>query len=161
MLLKYLSVIIFVIVAILINMVSSKSEAKIKNIHRRDKGLKLATDAGYTISKRWDCNALTIFIDEKKKILGFLTMAWRKDIVHYIPIKEITNVDIESIGVIKKSKIKSLITQICLNINTTHGNYVLRTLIIKGIGIRKNSPSVLTAIKNSEEICESIKKLQK
>lgn len=160
MIYTYLCLIGFVIVSVLFSMWSSNSEAKIKNIPRRDKGLEKALKAGYTISKRWDCNALTIFIDKKRKVLGFLTMAWRKDLVYYIPIDDIKEVEIQSVGIIKKSKIKNIITQVCLNIKTNQGDCILRTLIIKGIGLRKSSPHVILAQKYANEICESIESLK-
>ena len=53
---------------------------------------------GYRISKDLDCNALTFFIDEKKRALC-LGLAWRKDTIYDIPmiylIKRITIGDVE------------------------------------------------------------------
>ena len=60
------------------------------------------TAKGYKISKRWDCNALTFFIDEKKKVLCFLVMAWRKDTVYDIPIESIKEITIGDVGITKK-----------------------------------------------------------
>lgn len=64
-------------------------------------------------------------------------MAWRKDTVYDIPIDDIKEITIDTVGVVKKSAIKYLITQVCLNIKTEKGDYVLRTLYVKGLGLKK------------------------
>lgn len=158
---SYLTVFLVLAVGVLYSMWSSSSEAKIKNMPRRDKGIKKAEEEGYKVFKRWDCNAITIFADKKQKVLSFLVMAWRKDTVYHIPVKKIKNITIEEVGIVKRSKMKTLITEICLNIETEDGPYVLRTLYVKGIGLRKTSPHVLYARKCAEEICECVEQLKK
>lgn len=158
---NYLGVFGVIIFCILCSMWSSNSEAKIKNIARRDKAINGMIEKGYTISKRWDCNAITIFIDKKKRVLCFLVMAWRKDTVYDIAIDEIKEITIGDMGITKKSNIKALITQIFMNIDTEKGLYILRTLYVKGIGLKKSSPHVIYARKCAEEIKEYVNKLKK
>lgn len=158
---SYLTVVLVLAVGVLYSMWSSSSEAKIKDMKRRDKNLKKAEGEGYKISKRWDCNAITIFADKKQKVLSFLVMAWRKDTIYHIPVKKIKSIKIEDVGVVKRSKMRTLITEICLNIDTEDGPYVLRTLYVKGIGLRKTSPHVAYARKCAEEICEYVDEMKK
>lgn len=161
MLLNYFSILLFIVLSILFSMWSSASEAKIKYMERRDRSINKIIEKGYKISKRWDCNAISIFSDKKKRVLSFLVMAWRKDTIYDIPIDSIKEITIDSVGIIKKSKIKTLITQVYLNIETEQGPYVLRTLYVKGIGLRKNSPHVAYAYKCAEEIKEYVESLKK
>lgn len=158
---NYLLIILILGLFLLYSLWSSSSEAKVKNLPRRDKRLAEMTAKGYKISKRWDCNALTFFIDEKKKVLCFLVMAWRKDTVYDIPIESIKEITIGDVGITKKSNIKSLITQVFLNIDTDKGTYVLRTLYVKGIGVKSTSPHVEYARKCAEEIRDYVERLKK
>ena len=160
MILNYLGFILLVGLCILYSMWTSVSEAKIKYMERRNKSIDKIIEKGYKISKRWDCNALSIFVDKKKRLLSFLVMAWRKDTIYDISIDDIEEITIGSVGIVKKSKIKFLITQIYLNIQTKNGTYVLRTLYVKGLGIRKNSPHVIYAQKCAEEIRDYIYNLK-
>lgn len=160
MILNYFIILGIVILCALYSLWSSVSEAKIKHMERRNKTIYKVIEKGYKITKRWDCNAITIFSDKKKRVLSFLVMAWRKDTVYDIPIDEIDEITISSVGCIKKSKLKYLITQICLNIKTQRGDYVLRTLYIKGLGLRQNSPHVIYAQKCAEEIRDYVYNLK-
>lgn len=161
MMFNYLVIILIMILCVLFSMWSSASEAKIKSMPRRNKSIDKIVSKGYKISKRWDCNAISIFSDKKKRVLSFLVMAWRKDTIYDIPIDEIKEITIGSVGIVKKSKMRTLITQIYLNIETEHGPYILRTLCVKGIGLRKNSPHVLYAQKCAEEIRDYVYNLKK
>lgn len=152
MVLNYFIFIALIGACILYSMWSSVSEAKVKYMDRRNKTIDKVVEKGYKISKRWDCNAITIFSDKKKRLLSFLVMAWRKDTVYDISIDDIKEITINTIGIVKRSKIKSLITQVCLNVKTENGDYVLRTLYVKGLGLKKNSPHVIYAEKCAEEI---------
>lgn len=145
---------------VLYSMWSSVSEAKVKQMERRNRTINKVVEKGYKISKRWDCNAITIFSDKKKRVLSFLVMAWRKDTVYDIPIDDIKEITIDTVGVVKKSAIKYLITQVCLNIKTEKGDYVLRTLYVKGLGLKKNSPHVIYAEKCAEEIRDYVYSLK-
>ena len=129
-------------------------------MERRNRTINKVVEKGYKISKRWDCNAITIFSDKKKRLLSFLVMAWRKDTVYDISIDNIKEITIDTVGVVKRSKIKSLITQVCLNIKTENGDYVLRTLYVKGLGLKKNSPHVIYAEKCAEEIRDYVYNLK-
>lgn len=160
MILNYFIFLALIGLCILYSMWSSISEAKIKQMERRNRTINKVVEKGYKISKRWDCNALSIFADKKKRLLSFLVMAWRKDTIYDISIDDIEEITIGSVGIVKKSKIKSLITQIYLNIQTKNGTYVLRTLYVKGLGIRKNSPHVIYAQKCAEEIRDYIYNLK-
>lgn len=160
MVFNYSIIFIVIAVAVLYSMWSCSLEAKVKNIPRRDKKIAEAEAQGYKVSKRWDCNGITIFADEKQKVLSVLVLAWRKDSIYHIPVSKIKNIEIEEIGVVKRSKMKSLITEICLNIDTTDGLCILRTLCVKGIGLRKTSPHVAYGRKCAEEICEYVKFLK-
>lgn len=159
--LGYFWVILILVLCFIYNIFISTSEAKVKYLPRRNKSIDGIIDKGYKISKRWDCNAISIFIDENRKDLGFLVMAWRKDTIHHISINDIENIEIETVGIIKKSKIKKLLTQVCLNIETVQGKYVLRTLYVKGIGIKANSKEAIYAKNCAEEIYEVVRKLKK
>ena len=121
-------------------------------MERRNRTINKVVEKGYKISKRWDCNAITIFSDKKKRVLSFLVMAWRKDTIYDISIDNIKEITIDTVGIVKRSKIKSLITQVCLNVKTENGDYILRTLYVKGLGLKKNSPHVIYAEKCAEEI---------
>ena len=160
MVLNYFIIILLIILCALYSMWSSVSEAKIKHMERRNKSIDKVVAKGYKISKRWDCNAITIFSDKKKRVLSFLVMAWRKDTIYDIPIDNIKEITIGSVGIVKKSKMRTLITQIYLNIETEQGTYVLRTLYVKGIGLRKSSPHVAYAQKCAEEIRDYIYSLK-
>lgn len=157
---NYLLIILILGLFLLYSLWSSSSEAKVKNLPRRDKRLAEMTAKGYKISKRWDCSAITIFSDKKKRVLSFLVMAWRKDTIYDIPIDSIKEITIGSVGIVKKSKMRTLITQIYLNIETEQGTYVLRTLYVKGIGLRKSSPHVAYAQKCAEEIRDYVYSLK-
>ena len=157
---NYLLIILILGLFLLYSLWSSSSEAKVKNLPRRNKRLAEMTAKGYKISKRWDCNAITIFSDKKKRVLSFLVMAWRKDTIYDIPIDSIKEITIGSVGIVKKSKMRTLITQIYLNIETEQGTYVLRTLYVKGIGLRKSSPHVAYAQKCAEEIRDYVYSLK-
>ena len=160
MVLNYFIIILLIILCALYSMWSSVSEAKVKHIERRNKSIDKVVAKGYKISKRWDCNAITIFSDKKKRVLSFLVMAWRKDTIYDIPIDNIKEITIGSVGIVKKSKMRTLITQIYLNIETEQGTYVLRTLYVKGIGLRKSSPHVAYAQKCAEEIRDYVYSLK-
>ncbi|MCF2625656.1 hypothetical protein I6E17_05600 [Fusobacterium perfoetens] len=160
MVLNYFIIILLIILCALYSMWSSVSEAKVKHIERRNKSIDKVVAKGYKISKRWDCNAITIFSDKKKRVLSFLVMAWRKDTIYDIPIDSIKEITIGSVGIVKKSKMRTLITQIYLNIETEQGTYVLRTLYVKGIGLRKSSPHVAYAQKCAEEIRDYVYSLK-
>ena len=87
-------------------------------------------------------------------------MAWRKDTIYDISIDNIKEITIDTVGIVKRSKIKSLITQVCLNVKTENGDYVLRTLYVKGLGLKKNSPHVIYAEKCAEEIRDYVYSLK-
>ncbi len=161
MVVNYLIAFILFILFILYSLWSSNSEAKVKDMPRREKSLKKMEEKGYRISKRWDCNALTIFADKKKRVLSFLVMAWRKDTVYDIPIDEIKEITIGDVGIVKRSKMRTLITEVYLNIDTEKGPYILRTLYVKGIGLKKSSPHVQYARKCAEEIRDYVNELKK
>lgn len=161
MIFNYLVIILIMVICVLFSLWSSASEAKVKSMPRRDKSINKIINNGYRISKRWDCNAISIFSDKKKRVLSFLVMAWRKDTIYDIPIDEIKEITIGSVGIVKKSKLRTLITQIYLNIETEKGLYVLRTLYVKGLGVRKNSPQVIYAQKCAEEIRDYVYSLKK
>lgn len=161
MVLNYLSILVIIALCAAFSLWSSVSEAKVKYMPRRDKSIKNMEEKGYRVSKRWDCNALSFFVDKHKRVLCFLVMSWRKDTVYDIVIDDIKNIKIETMGISKRSKMKTLITQVCLNIETTKGNYVLRTLYVKGLGLRPTSPHVQYALKCAEEICEYVNNLKK
>lgn len=57
---------------VLYSMWSSVSEAKVKQMERRNRTINKVVEKGYKISKRWDCNAITIFSDKKKEFSAFL-----------------------------------------------------------------------------------------
>ena len=156
----YFLMILIIVLGFIYNLWVSKRDAKVKYIKRRDKTINKLKDKGYKISKRWDCNAISIFVNEDKKDLGFLVMAWRKDTIHHIAIKDIKNIEIETIGLRKKSKIKKFLTEICLNIETIQGNYILRTLYLKGFGIKNNSKEAIYAKNCAEEIYNYVKKIK-
>lgn len=158
---NYLMVVVLIALCAAFSMWSSVSEAKIKSMPRRDKSIKQMEEKGYHVSKRWDCNAITIFADKKKRVLSFLVMAWRKDTVYDIPIDEIKEITIGSVGVVKRSKMRALITEIYLTIETEKGPYILRTLYVKGLGLKKNSPHVAYAQKCAEEIRDYVYSLKK
>ena len=88
-------------------------------------------------------------------------MAWRKDTIYDIPIDTIKEITIGDVGITKRSKMRTLITQVFLNIETDKGPYILRTLYVKGIGVKNSSPHVAYARKCAEEISEYINKLKK
>lgn len=161
MFLSYSAIFLIFAAGLLYSLWSSNSEAKIKYMSRRDKHLDEMKAKSYRISKRWDCNALTFFIDEKKRVLCFLVMAWRKDTIYDIPIDTIKEITIGDVGITKRSKMRTLITQVFLNIETDKGPYILRTLYVKGIGVKNSSPHVAYARKCAEEISEYINKLKK
>ncbi len=161
MVVNYLIAFTLFILFILYSLWSSNSEAKVKDMPRREKSLKKMEEKGYRTSKRWDCNALTIFADKKKRVLSFLVMAWRKDTVYDIPIDEIKEITIGDVGIVKRSKMRTLITEVYLNIDTEKGPYILRTLYVKGIGLKKSSPHVQYARKCAEEIRDYVNELKK
>lgn len=161
MALNYLIILLIFVGGFLYSLWSSNNEAKIKYMSRRDKHLEEMKAKGYRISKRWDCNALTFFTDEKKRVLCFLVMAWRKDTIYDIPIDSIKEITIGDVGITKRSKMRTLITQVFLNIETDKGPYVLRTLYVKGIGVKNSSSHVAYARKCAKEICEYINRLKK
>lgn len=160
MIFNYFIFLALVGLCVLYSLWSSSSEAKVKQMKRRNRTINKVVEKGYKISKRWDCNAITIFSDKKKRLLSFLVMAWRKDTVYDISIDNIKEITIDTVGVVKRSKIKSLITQVCLNIKTENGDYVLRTLYVKGLGLKKNSPHVIYAEKCAEEIRDYVYNLK-
>ena len=69
MVFNYSIIFIVIAIAVLYSMWSCSLEAKVKNIPRRDKKIAEAEAQGYKVSKRWDCNGITIFADEKQKVL--------------------------------------------------------------------------------------------
>lgn len=160
MIFNYFIFLALVGLCVLYNLWSSSSEAKVKQMERRNRTINKVVEKGYKISKRWDCNAITIFSDKKKRVLSFLVMAWRKDTIYDISIDNIKEITIDTVGIVKRSKIKSLITQVCLNVKTENGDYILRTLYVKGLGLKKNSPHVIYAEKCAEEIRDYVYSLK-
>lgn len=156
----FVSLIFILALLVILNFSTGYINSRIRQKRKRDKKLKEFENEGYKISKRWDCNAITIFSDKKKRVLSFLVMAWRKDTIYDIPIDSIKEITIGSVGIVKKSKMRTLITQIYLNIETEQGTYVLRTLYVKGIGLRKSSPHVAYAQKCAEEIRDYVYSLK-
>lgn len=154
MILNYLGFILLVGLCILYSMWTSVSEAKIKYMERRNKSIDKIIEKGYKISKRWDCNVMTIVIDTEKKVIGCVVLGLTSKL-YIIEKKDIsTKPEIKISGVIPK-----FTTNICVIFKCKDNNfYFLRTLSIKkGFGVLEKSKTAQTAVKQAEEILEVLK----
>ncbi len=158
---NYLLMIGALLIVILYSIWTSYSEAKIKYMKRRDSNVNQMVEKGYTVSKRWDCNAITIFIDKKKRVLCFILFGWRKDTVYEIPIDTINSMETYSVGFVKRSKIRHLVTEVAIKFDTQKGEYILRTLYLKGLGVLKTSSYAIYGEKCAKEICDYVNQLKK
>ena len=151
----FISVIFILILLISLNLMTGYFNSRILMKGKRNKKLKDFENEGYTVSKRWDCNFMTIAIDEEKKVIGCVVFALTSKL-YIIEIKDIiSQPEIKISGVLPK-----FITNVCVVFKCKDDKfYFLRTLTIKkGFGILEKTKTVKQAIKNAEEILETLKK---
>lgn len=90
-----------------------------------------------------------------------MLFGWRKDTVYEIPIDTINSMEIYSVGFVKRSKIKHLVTEVAIKFDTQKGEYILRTLYLKGLGVLRTSSHAIYGEKCAKEICEYVNQLKK
>jgi len=152
----YIIVFSFFGIFILLTIFFSNLNTKVKHLKKRNKKINELKQNGYTISKRWDCNYITVGIDDLKKIL-FIIVLDKKLSFFKININDIIKKEIHSFGFIK-GFITSVYIDIFTNKNLT---YTVRTLCItRGFGVRNKNKAVLFSKKYAKEICNHIEKLQ-
>lgn len=83
-----------------ITMFLSNLNSKIKNMDKRNKKIKELENKGYTISKRWDCNFITVGIDDVTKKL-FMIVLDRKSSFFEIDINDINSYKIDNSKIVK------------------------------------------------------------
>ena len=154
MIFNYFIFLALVGLCILYSLWSSSSEAKVKQMERRNRTINKVVEKGYKISKRWDCNVMTIAIDTEKKAIGCVVLGLTSKL-YIIEKKDIAaKPEIKISGVIPK-----FTTNICVVFKCRDNNfYFLRTLSIKkGFGVPEKSKTAQTAVKQAEEILEILK----
>ena len=154
MIFNYFIFLALVGLCVLYSLWSSSSEAKVKQMERRNRTINKVVEKGYKISKRWDCNVMTIAIDTEKKAIGCVVLGLTSKL-YIIEKKDIAaKPEIKISGVIPK-----FTTNICVVFKCRDNNfYFLRTLSIKkGFGVPEKSKTAQTAVKQAEEILEVLK----
>lgn len=141
---------------VLFTLFFSNLNTKVRHLKKRNKKIDSLKKEGFTISQRWDCNYITVVIDDLKKKL-FIIVLDRKLSFFEIDINNIIKKEINSFGFVK-GFITSVYVDIFTNENLT---YTIRTLCItRGFGVGKKNKAVIFSRKCAEEICEHIDKLQ-
>ena len=150
----FVSLIFILILLIVLNFSAGYINSRIRQKRKRDKKLKEFENEGYKISKRWDCNVMTIAIDTERKAIGCVVLGLTSKL-YIIEKKDIAaKPEIKISGVIPK-----FTTNICVVFKCRDNNfYFLRTLSIKkGFGVPEKSKTAQTAVKQAEEILEVLK----
>lgn len=148
----YLIVFSFFGVFVIFTIYFSNLNSKIRKIDKRDQKANELTEKGFEISKRWDCNYISVFIDNTKKIL-FILVLDKNSSFFEVNIDDIINLKINSFGIIK-----GFLSSIYIDIFTTQNlTYTLRTLCItRGFGISKKSKASIYSEKCAKEIFDHI-----
>lgn len=150
--LDYLIVFSFFGVFVLLTIYFSNLNSKIRKIDERNEKVNELIKKGFEISKRWDCNSISVFIDNTKKNL-FILVLDKKSSFFEININDIIDLKINSFGIIK-GFLSSIYIDIFTNKNLT---YTLRTLCItRGFGISKKNKASIYSEKCAKEICDHI-----
>lgn len=150
----FVSLIFILALLVVLNFSTGYINSRIRQKRKRDKKLKEFENEGYKVSKRWDCNVMTIAIDTEKKVIGCVVLGLASKL-YIIEKKDITaKPEIKISGVIPK-----FITNICVVFKCRDDNfYFLRTLSIKkGFGVLEKSKTAQIAVKQAEEILEVLK----
>ena len=150
----FVSLIFILALLVILNFSTGYINSRIRQKRKRDKKLKEFENEGYKISKRWDCNVMTIVIDTEKKVIGCVVLGLTSKL-YIIEKKDIsTKPEIKISGVIPK-----FTTNICVIFKCKDNNfYFLRTLSIKkGFGVLEKSKTAQIAVKQAEEILEVLK----
>lgn len=151
----FISAILILILLIFLNLMVGYVNSRVLMKGKRDKKLKNFENEGYKISKRWDCNLMTIAIDEDKKVIGCVVFGITSKL-YVIDIKDIiSKPEIKVSGVLPK-----FITNVCVVFKCKDEKfYFLRTLSVKkGFGVFEKTKTVKKAIENANEILEILKK---
>ena len=150
----FVSLIFILALLVILNFSTGYINSRIRQKRKRDKKLKEFENEGYKISKRWDCNVMTIVIDTEKKVIGCVVLGLTSKL-YIIEKKDIAaKPEIKISGVIPK-----FTTNICVIFKCRDNNfYFLRTLSIKkGFGVLEKSKTAQIAVKQAEEILEVLK----
>lgn len=150
----FVSLIFILALLVILNFSTGYINSRIRQKRKRDKKLKEFENEGYKISKRWDCNVMTIVIDTEKKVIGCVVLGLTSKL-YIIEKKDIAaKPEIKISGVIPK-----FTTNICVVFKCRDNNfYFLRTLSIKkGFGVLEKSKTAQIAVKQAEEILEVLK----
>lgn len=150
----FTAILIVFILFIFLNLLTGYMNSRVLMKKKRDKKLKDFEKEGYKVSKRWDCNVMTIVIDEEKKVIGCVVLGLTSKL-YIIDIKDITSQpEVKTSGVLPK-----FTTNVCVVFKCKDNNfYFLRTLTIKkGFGVFEKSNTVKKAIQNAEEILRVLK----
>lgn len=151
----FISVVCVLCLLVVLNFLSGYTNSRVLMKRKRDKKIKEFESAGYKVSKRWDCNTMTIAIDEEKKVIACVVFGLTSK-VFTINISDIIGEpELKVVGVIPK-----FTTNVCVVFRFKDNQfYFLRTLMIKkGFGVLTNSNITKRAVKNAEEILETLKK---
>lgn len=153
----YIIVFSFFGIFLLLTIFFSDLNTKIRYMEKRNKKIKELEKEGYLISKRWDCNYITVGIDDLKKII-FIIVLDKKLSFFKINIDNIIKKEINSFGFVK-GFVTSVYIDLFTNKNLT---YTIRTLCItRGFGVRKKNKAVISSKNYAKDICDHIEKLQK
>jgi len=151
----YIIVFSFFGIFVLLTMFLSNLNTKVRKLNKRNQKIKELEQKGYIISKRWDCNYITVGIDNIKKIL-FIIVLDKEFSFFKLNIDDIINKKINSFGIIK-----GFVTSVYIDISTKENlTYTIRTLCItRGFGVYKKNKAVTYSKKCAEDICNYIETL--
>ena len=152
----YIIVFLFFGIFVLLTILLSNLNTKVGKLKKRDKKIKELENKGYTIFKRWDCNYITVGIDNIKKIL-FIIVLDKELSFFQLNLDDIINKKINSFGIIK-----GFITSVYIDISTKKNlTYTIRTLCItRGFGVYKKNKAITYSKKCAEDICKYIDELR-
>lgn len=154
----FLGIVLFLAVLGLFNFSVGYINSMVLMVGKRDKKLKELEKDGFKATKKWDCNYMTIAIDENSKKIACVVIGLTTKI-YTIDINDIVNFpEVKVSGPFKK-----FVTTVGIVFSIKNGQYYfLRTLTIKkGFGVLKSSKIVENAKRNAEEIVNLIKFLKK